>query len=84
MTGLNVCPPFLMAAGYVFTLGRVADGLAFFGIYFLVTTLWFLPLVPLGAAARFDGVRWVAQLSALLAGLLFLWTGWTMLVGGGA
>lgn len=82
LTGLNVCPPFLMAASYVFTMGRVFDGVAFFGIYFLVTTLWLIPVLVLGAAAKVEQVRWVAQLSALVAGLLFLWLGLGMLTGG--
>jgi hypothetical protein len=79
LTGLNVCPPFLMAAGYVFTLGRVWSGLAFFALYFVVTTVWLLPLVWVGAAARIGNVRWLAQLSALAAGLLFLWMGFGLL-----
>jgi sulfite exporter TauE/SafE len=79
LTGLNVCPPFLMAAGYVFTLGQALSGLTFFALYFLVTTLWLLPVVWLGAAARIEQVRWLAQLSALAAGVLFLWLGLGML-----
>ncbi|MCP4545306.1 MAG: sulfite exporter TauE/SafE family protein [bacterium] len=84
LTGLNACPPFLLAVAYVFTLGRVGDGLLFFLIYFVITSLWLLPMVFLGGAARYERVRWLAQLSSLLAGLLFLWLGLTMLAGGGA
>lgn len=79
LTGLNVCPPFLMATAYVFTMGRVWSGIAFFAIYFLTTTLWLLPILFAGAAARVEQVRWLAQLSALTAGLLFLWMGLGML-----
>lgn len=75
LTGLNVCPPFLMAVGYVFTMGRAVSGLAFFAVYFLVTTLWLLPVAWVGAAARIEPVRWIAQLSAIAAGVLFLWMG---------
>lgn len=81
LTGLNVCPPFLMAVGYVFTVGQVLSGLTFFALYFLVTTLWLLPVVWVGAAARIEQVRWLAQLSALAAGVLFLWMGLGMLAG---
>jgi hypothetical protein len=68
-----------MAVGYVFTLGRALTGLSFFALYFLVTTLWLLPVVWLGAAARIEQVRWLAQLSALAVGALFLWMGLGML-----
>jgi sulfite exporter TauE/SafE len=81
LTGLNVYPPFLMAVGYVFTVGRVLSGLMFFALYFLVTTLWLLPVIWVGAAARIEQVRWLAQLSALAAGTLFLWMGLGMLAG---
>ncbi|MBN1826638.1 MAG: sulfite exporter TauE/SafE family protein [Candidatus Eisenbacteria bacterium] len=83
-TGLNVCPPFLAAAAYVFTLGRVGNGIVFFAVYFLMTTLWLLPLLLAGAAARVERVRWLAQLSALVAGLLFLWMGLGMFARGAA
>lgn len=79
LTGLNVCPPFLMAVGYVFTLGQVLGGITFFALYFLITTLWLLPVALVGAAARIEKVRWLAQLSALAAGVLFLWMGLGML-----
>lgn len=79
LTGLNVCPPFLMAVGYVFSRAHAASGVAFFAIYFAATTLWLLPAALLGAAARIERVRWIAQLAALAAGALFLWTGLGML-----
>lgn len=80
-TGLNVCPPFLAATAYVFARGRAGDGIAFFAAYFLTTSLWLLPVLALGAAARVERIRWLSQLSALVAGLLFLWTGLGMLAG---
>jgi len=79
LTGLSLCPPFLMAMSYVFTLGRVGAGLGFFAAYFLVTSLWLLPVLLLGRAAAAERVRWVAQLAALGAGLLFLLHGLSLL-----
>jgi hypothetical protein len=64
---------------YVFTLGRVSAGLNFFAAYFLATSLWLLPVLLLGRAAAVERVRWVAQLAALGAGLLFLLHGLSLL-----
>jgi hypothetical protein len=80
LTGLSLCPPFLMAMSYVFTLGRAGAGLGFFAIYFLATSLWLLPVLLLGRAAAVERVRWVAQFAALGAGLIFLVHGLSLLI----
>lgn len=48
LTGVNPCPPFLAAAARVFGHGHGLGGAAYFIVFFLGTTLVFLPL--LGAA----------------------------------
>lgn len=79
-TGLNACPPFLLAVTYVFTLGRVGGGLAFFAIYFMVTSLFMIPMLFVGHAAKYVQVRWVAQFASILAGVVFGWMGILLLL----
>lgn len=79
-TGLNACPPFLLAVAYVFTLGDVGGGLAFFAVYFMVTSLYMIPMLFVGHAAKHAPVRWIAQISSLLAGVAFAWMGLVMLL----
>ncbi len=80
LTGLNACPPFLLAVTFVFTAHNVVGGLTFFAIYFVVTSVYLVPLIFIGQAARFEKVRWVAQVASILAGLLFLKMGLTRLL----
>ena len=79
-TGLNACPPFLLAVTYVFTLGDVGGGLAFFAVYFMVASLYIIPMLFVGDAAKHAPVRWIAQISSILAGAVFAWMGLVMLL----
>ena len=75
LTGFNICPPFLLAVTMVFEMGEVVKSAAFFFVFFCVTSLYLIPVVLLGHFSKLDKVRWVAQLSSILAGALFLMMG---------
>ncbi len=76
-TGFNICPPFLIAVTYVFSLGKVFAGMLFFLIFFITTSFYLVPLVFAGYFSKFDKIRWVAQLSAIVAGVMFFLIGIT-------
>lgn len=71
LMGLNVCPPFLMSAAYVFTLHSMAKGVAYFLVFFCVTSLYFVPLYFVGFLGRMKEFRWAARAAALAVGILF-------------
>lgn len=73
--GFNLCPPFLAAFADVFVAGRIAYGLVFFMVFFIVTSLFLLPFVLLGYLARFPSLRLVAQFAALITGTLYFFLG---------
>lgn len=75
LLGFNICPPFLAAMADVFLHGRVAYGLAFFLVFFLVTSLILLPLVFLGYLAAFFSLRTVGQWAAVIIGVFYLLVG---------
>jgi sulfite exporter TauE/SafE len=74
-TGLNLCPPFLLAAAGAAELGRPLAAVLFFAVFFIGTSAWLLPLVFTGLLARFQPVRRAGRILAVIAGLWFIWLG---------
>lgn len=72
LMGINICPPFLMSLAYVFTLHSVVKGIIYFVMFFLGTSLYFLPLVFLGLLGKMKEFRLIARISALIVGIIFL------------
>lgn len=71
LMGINICPPFLMSLAYVFTLHSVFKGIIYFLMFFLGTSLYFLPLFFLGFLNKMKEFRWVARIAALIVGFSF-------------
>jgi len=70
--GINICPPFLMSLAYVFTLHSAVKGIIYFIMFFLGTSIYFLPLVFLGFLGKMKEFRLIARISALIVGIVFL------------
>lgn len=81
-SGFSPCPPFLTAGAYVLAMADSTKGAAFFAAYFMGTIGFQIPIALLGPAASRQGVRYTAQLTALLAGVVFFFTGIGMLLDG--
>lgn len=74
LTGLSVCPPFLLALSYVLERSvNVMFAVVFFLSFFCATTLYVLPIGLLGHLPRHDLLRLVGRFSAVAAGVFFLW-----------
>lgn len=71
LTGLNVCPPFLMSVAYVFALHSLLKGIVYFLVFFCATTVYLLPLLFVGLLGRMKEFRLAARISALAVGVLF-------------
>ncbi|MEM5788084.1 MAG: sulfite exporter TauE/SafE family protein [Syntrophobacteraceae bacterium] len=81
LTGLSVCPPFLLALSFV--IERSANmlfAIVFFISFFCATTLYVLPIGFLGHLPRLTWFRILGRLSAVLSGIFFLWRGLSSLV----
>ena len=72
LMGINICPPFLMSLAYVFTLHSAFRGIIYFLMFFLGTTIYFLPVTFLGFLGKMKEFRLIARLSALIVGIVFL------------
>jgi sulfite exporter TauE/SafE len=76
-TGLNICPPFFLAASRVFGAGSGWTGMVYFAMFFLGTSVYFLPLLGVHLIRdRLETVRLVARLVLILiGGYFFLFQG---------
>lgn len=74
-TGLSLCPPFFAAAARVFggAASGPLEGAAFFALFFLGTSVWFIPLLGVPFAVRKAPVLvMVARAAMLLLGVYYI------------
>ncbi len=81
LTGLSLCPPFVAAGVRAAELGSVAAALLFFAVFFVGTSVWFVPFVGLGCVARNEAVMTVARMAMVLIALCYACLGLTLLFG---
>ena len=72
LLGLNICPPFLLALVHNFQTGGVINGIIFFLMFFIGTTIYFLPITFLGYFSKTAWLRQAGRLAAIIVGLIFI------------
>lgn len=82
LTGINFCPPFLMAFTEASSIVNLGQCILFFFMFFLGTTLFFLPLPLVGGLERFLLLKNIGKLAAILIAVYYLYTGLVMIGGG--
>lgn len=80
LTGINICPPFVMAITYTLELGGVWKAILSFFAFFIGTTIYLIPLTFTGYLVKFEKVRMAAQIASVIAGVWFLFYGIGVLV----
>lgn len=80
LTGLNVCPPFLLAISHALSLGSIGKGALLFGGFFLGTSVYLVLLLPLGYLGRWQNLRLIALMTALLSGVFFFLIGIALII----
>jgi hypothetical protein len=81
LTGVSLCPPFVAAGLRAAQLSNLAAALLFFAVFFVATTLWFVPFVGMGCVRRNASVIFVARTAMVLVALYYLLAGVAMLAG---
>lgn len=81
LTGLSLCPPFVAAGVRAAELGSVVAAVFFFAVFFVGTSIWFVPFVGLGCIARNEAVTTVARMAMVLIALYYAYLGLAMLLG---
>ncbi len=82
LTGISLCPPFLMAFGNAAQLPSLGQSLLFFTAFFAGTSVYLAPLPLVGRAGRHEVVRIVGRLTAGVVGLFYLYSGILSLAAG--
>lgn len=75
VTGLNLCPPFLLAITGAADTHRLSGSIVFFIMFFLGTAVYFIPMPFLGFFRRKHVLQVIGKFAAILAGLLYLYKG---------
>jgi sulfite exporter TauE/SafE len=73
LTGVNLCPPFLLAITCSLKTGSVIKSIVFFIFFFVATTVSMIPFIFSGFVSRFKDVRVAARIVAVIAGAWFIY-----------
>ncbi len=80
--GLKICPPLLLAFADAASTRTLAGGLLLFLMFFLGTSIYFIPLSFLGAFTRASALQIVGKFAAVIVALYYLYAGSLLLIGG--
>jgi sulfite exporter TauE/SafE len=79
-TGMNLCPPFLLAVTGAMEGNGISGSLLFFVMFFLGTSVYFIPLPLIGFFRRRQVLRIIGKFAAILTGFFYLYKGIWMVV----
>lgn len=82
LTGLNLCPPFLLVFTDAISTQTISQSMLYFFTFFLGTTIYFLPTPFLGILRHFPPLKSIGKMAAILMSAYYLYTGIIMLIGG--
>ncbi len=82
LTGISLCPPFLLAVTAAADRGGIVDSVLFFLMFFVGTTLYLVPLPLIGALQRYKSLRLIGRFAAGVMGVYYLYQGSILLYGG--
>lgn len=81
-TGLNLCPPFLIALANSATSSSLPRTLLFFLEFFVGTSIYMLPLPLVGVFHSKESLKTIGRMAAGLMSLYYLYLGVISLLGG--
>lgn len=80
LTGINLCPPFLLAITRAVDSGKVGAGILFFFMFFLGTSVYFIPMLFLGILRRQQVLKIIGKFAAIIAGFFYFYAGLRLLI----
>lgn len=80
LTGINLCPPFLLALTETAASVSLTGSLLFFLLFFIGTSVYLLPLSFLGALKSNDSLKLVAKTASILIALYYACNGVLMIL----
>ena len=82
LAGLRICPPLLLAFADAASTGTLAGSLILFLMFFLGSSIYFIPLSFLGAVARIADLRIVGKFAAVIVAVYYMFSGILLFAGG--
>ncbi len=82
LTGINICPPFLIALTRAADTGSAVDSVRFFVAFFLGTAVYFVPMPLVGALRTVSALRTVGRMAAGIIGVYYFYVGLVTFYGG--
>jgi len=80
LTGINLCPPFVVAGVRAAEAGTLPAALLFFLVFFVGTGIWFVPFFALGWVRRTPSLITVARMAAVLLAWWYAFSGISILI----
>ena len=81
LTGLTICPPFLLAFTAAAQKTSLAGSVAFFIFFFCGTSVFFIPFPLIGSLSRINVLSTVGRLAAGIVGIYYFYAGLMLLLG---
>lgn len=81
-TGLNLCPPFLLAFVGAASTKSLASCIFFFVWFFIGTSIYFIAIPFLGLLGKIENLRTIGKLMAMIVGAYYFYLGIIMILGG--
>ncbi|MEQ8196540.1 MAG: sulfite exporter TauE/SafE family protein [Clostridiaceae bacterium] len=78
-TGLNLCPPFLIAFTEAAVSGSISGSVSFFLMFFIATSLYFLPIPFIGMLKHHSELKKIGKMAAVIMSLYYLYMGITII-----
>jgi len=82
LTGINVCPPFLIALARAADARSALGSVRFFVVFFLGTAVYFVPMPLLGALRPLRVLQTVGRMAAGIIGIYYFYLGLVTFYGG--
>lgn len=82
LTGLNLCPPLLLAFTSAASGGGLWSSLLFFAAFFVGTSVFFIPVPFMGLIKRKEALQTIGKMASGLIGVYYFCMGIVILIGG--
>lgn len=81
LTGINLCPPFLLAFSDAALSGSMINSILYFISFFIGTSIYFIP-VPFVGVLKSKQTQIIGLMVSAIIALYYMYTGIIMLIGG--
>lgn len=75
LSGIALCPPFLLAMTDAAGKGSLSYSLFFFFMFFIGTSVFFIPIPFVGALRRLQALQIIGKMAAGIVGIYYLYAG---------